>query len=55
MIIRISPKGIQNLLQTNYTSIHSFALGFTLNVIPILQSENFTVIHKQAPTEKFVV
>lgn len=24
----------------NYTPIHSFALGFTLNVIPIFQRDN---------------
>lgn len=51
-------KGIQSLLQIHFTQ--SFDLGFILNAIPILQSENqgienFTGLQKQSSPEEVAV
>lgn len=56
--IRNPQKGIQSLLQVHF--IHCFDLGFILNAIPVLQSENqrienLTALQEQSPPEEVVV
>lgn len=56
--IRNPQKGIQSLLQVHF--IRCFDLGFILNAIPVLRSENqrienLTALQEQSPPEEVVV